>query len=117
LTCSGIDALSSFIGTSTISSSSGFVVEGVLRKSGVVHSSKMVNPVLFLFGSRVVYSRNLQVFLMTSLLILFSLVYPLIPLRKRISAASRRFMSRFVVIRVSLPYSSVGLAITPKTFS
>jgi hypothetical protein len=53
LTCSGIDALPSFSGMSTISSSSGFVVEGMFRKSGVVHSSKMVNPVLFVFGSHV----------------------------------------------------------------
>jgi hypothetical protein len=37
LTCSGIDALPSFSGVSTISSSSRFVVEGVFRESGVVH--------------------------------------------------------------------------------
>jgi len=42
LTCSGIDALPSFPGESTISSSSRFVVQGVFRKSGVVHSFKMV---------------------------------------------------------------------------
>ena len=41
-------------------------------------------------------------FLMTSLLILSSLVYPLTLLRKRISAASRRVMSRFVVTHLSL---------------
>jgi len=40
---------------------------------------------------------------MTSLLILYSLVYLLTLLRKRISATSRRVMSRFVVIHVSLP--------------
>ena len=51
-------------------------------------------------------------FLMTSLLILSCLVYPLALLRKRISAASRRVMSRFAVTHVSLPYSSVGLAMT-----
>ena len=51
-------------------------------------------------------------FLMTSLLILSSLVYPVILLRKRISAASRRVMSLFVVTHVSLPYSSDGLATT-----
>ena len=45
LTCSGIDALPSFPGASTISSSSRFVVEGVFRESGVVHSFKMVDPV------------------------------------------------------------------------
>jgi hypothetical protein len=62
LICSDIDALPSFSGTSTIFSSSGFVVEGMFRKFGVVHSSKMVNPVLFVFGSHVLYSRDLQVF-------------------------------------------------------
>ena len=53
-------------------------------------------------------------FLMTSLLILSSLVYPLTILRKRISAASRPVMSPVVVTHVSLPYSSVGLATTYK---
>jgi len=43
LTCSGIDALPSFPGAS----SSRFVVEGVFRESGVVHSFKAVDPVLF----------------------------------------------------------------------
>ena len=47
LTCSGIDALSSFLGASTISSSSRFVVEGVFRQSGVVRSFKVVDPVSF----------------------------------------------------------------------
>jgi hypothetical protein len=37
LTCSGIDPLPSFPGTSTISSPSRFVVEGAFRQSGVVH--------------------------------------------------------------------------------
>ena len=46
LNCSGIDALPSFPGASTISSSSRFVVEGVFRESGVVRSFKMVDPVL-----------------------------------------------------------------------
>jgi len=50
LNCSGIDALPSLPGASTISSSSRFVVEGVFRKSGVVHSFEMVDPVLFVFG-------------------------------------------------------------------
>ena len=59
LTCSGIDALPSFPSASTISSSSRFVVEGVFRESGVVHSFKMVDPVLFVFGSHVLYSRDL----------------------------------------------------------
>ena len=59
LTCSGIDALPSFRRASTISSSSRFVVEGVIRQSGVGHSFKMVDPVLFVFGSHVLYSRDL----------------------------------------------------------
>jgi hypothetical protein len=41
---------------------------------------------------------------------LSSLVYPLILLKRHISAASRRAISRFVVNHFSLPYSSVGLA-------
>ena len=59
LSCSGIDALPSFPRASTISSSLRFVVEGVFRESGVVHSFKMVDPVLFMFGSHVLYSRDL----------------------------------------------------------
>jgi len=62
LTCSVIDALPSFPRASTISSSSRFVVEGVFRKSGAVHSFKMVDPVLFVFGSHVLHSRDLQFF-------------------------------------------------------
>ena len=61
LTCSGIDALPSFPGASTISSSARFLVEGVFRKSGVVHSFKMFDPVLFVFGSHVLYSRKREV--------------------------------------------------------
>jgi hypothetical protein len=38
LTCSGIDAFPSFPGASAFPSSSRFVVEGVFRESGVVHS-------------------------------------------------------------------------------
>jgi len=48
--------------------------------------------------------------LMSSLLILSGLVYPVTLLRKRISAASRPVMSLHVVTHVSLPYSSDGLA-------
>ena len=59
LTCSGIDALPSFPGASTISSSSRFVVEGVFRQSDVVHSFKVVDPVLFVFEPHVLYSRDL----------------------------------------------------------
>ena len=44
-------------------------------------------------------------FLVTSLLILSSLVYPVTLLRRRISAAYRLVMSLFVVTHVSLPYS------------
>jgi len=36
-----------------------FVIEGVFRESGVVHSFKMVDPVLFVFGSHILYSRDL----------------------------------------------------------
>jgi len=59
LTCSGIDAFPSFPGASTISSSSVFVVEDVFRESVVVHSLKVVYPILFLFGSYILYSRDL----------------------------------------------------------
>jgi len=59
LNFSGIDAMPAFPGASTISSSSRFVVEGVFRESGVVHSFKLVDPVLFLFESHVLYSRDL----------------------------------------------------------
>ena len=62
LTCSGIDALPSSPGASTVSSSSRFVVEGVFRKTGVVRSFKVVDPVLFVFESHVLYSRDLQFF-------------------------------------------------------
>ena len=59
LTCSGIDALPSFPGASTISSSSGFVVEDVFRESVVIHSFNVVDPILFVFGSYILYSRDL----------------------------------------------------------
>ena len=59
LNCSGIDALPSFPGASTISSSSRFAVEGVFRQSGVVHSFKVVDPVLFVLESHVLYSGDL----------------------------------------------------------
>jgi len=59
LTCSGINELPSFPGASTISSSSVFAVEGVLRQSGVVHYFKVVDTVLFVFESHVLYSRDL----------------------------------------------------------
>jgi hypothetical protein len=59
LNSSGIEALPSFAVASTISSSSTFVVEGVFRKSGVVHPFEMVYPVLFVFGFHVLYSRGL----------------------------------------------------------
>jgi len=59
LTCSGIDALPSFPGAGSIASSSRFVVEGVFKESGVDHSFKMVDPVLLVFESHVLYSRDL----------------------------------------------------------
>jgi len=62
LTYSGIDAVSSFPRASTIPSSSRFIAEGVFRKSGVVHSFKMVDSVMFVFGFHVLYSRDLQFF-------------------------------------------------------
>jgi hypothetical protein len=58
LTCSGVDAVPSFPGTFTISSPSRFVIDGVFRKSDV-HSFKVVDPVLFVFGSHVLYFRDL----------------------------------------------------------
>jgi hypothetical protein len=59
LTCSGIDALPSFPGASAIPSSSEFVGEGVFRESGVVRSFEVVDPVLSVFESHVLYSRDL----------------------------------------------------------
>jgi len=59
LTCSGIDALPPFPGASTSSSSSGFVVESVFRESVVIHSLKVVDPILFVFDSYILYSRDL----------------------------------------------------------
>ena len=58
LNCSGIDALSLFLATSTIFHSSRFVVEGVFRESDV-HSFKVVDPVLFVFEFHVLYPRDL----------------------------------------------------------
>ena len=62
LTRSGIDALSSFAGASTVSSYSTFVVEGVFRVSDDVRYLEVVDPVLFVFESHVLYSRDLQFF-------------------------------------------------------
>ena len=59
LTCSGIDALPSFPGASTVSSSSGFVVKGVSRQPVVIHSLEVVDPILFVFGSYILCSRDL----------------------------------------------------------
>jgi hypothetical protein len=98
LTCSSIDVLPFFPGASTTSSPSRFVVEGVFQKSGVVHSFEMVDPVLFVFVSQILCIPDVfSSFLITSLLILSILVYPSTLLRKRIYAASRRVISRFVV--------------------
>ena len=104
LTCSGIDALPSFPGRSTVSSSSRFV-EGVFRESGVVHSFKVVIQFCLYVSLTSCIPAISSSFLMSSLLILSSLVYPVTLLTKRISAASRRVMSLFVVTHVSLPYS------------
>jgi hypothetical protein len=70
-----------------ISSPSRFVVEGVFWRPGVVHSFKVTDPVLFVFGSHGLYPRDFNSFLMTSLLISSSLVYHLTILKKRISTA------------------------------
>jgi len=59
LTCSGIDALPSFPGASAIPTSTGFVVEGIFLESGAVHSFEVVDPVLFVCESHVLYSRDL----------------------------------------------------------
>ena len=59
LTCSSIDVLPSHPGVSTISSSSGLVIENMFWKSGVVHSSEVVDPILFIFGPYILYSRDL----------------------------------------------------------
>jgi hypothetical protein len=59
LTCSGISALPSFPGASAIPSSPGFLGEGIFRESGVVHSFEVVDPVLFVFKSHALYSRDL----------------------------------------------------------
>ena len=63
LTCSGIDVLPSFPGVSTISSPPRFVFEGMFQKSGVVYSFEMVDPVLFVFGLHVLYSRSLSLYM------------------------------------------------------
>ena len=108
----GLGRLPLFSGAYTISSSSRIVVEGVFLESGVVHSFKMVDPVFLCLDLTSCIPDISSSFLMTSLLILSSLVYHLTLLRKRISAASRRVMSRVVVTNVSLSWSSVGLAKT-----
>ena len=59
LTCFGIDVLPSFPGASAIPTSSRFVAEGVFRESGVVRSFEVVGPVLFVFESHILYSRDL----------------------------------------------------------
>jgi len=66
LTCSGIDALPSFPGASAIRCSPGFVGEGVFQQSSVVRSFELVDPVLFVFDSHVLYSLDTGGLLLTS---------------------------------------------------
>ena len=68
-------------------------------ESGVVRSFKVVDPALYLSLPSCIPG-IFSSFLMASLLILSSLVYPVTLLRKRICAASRRVMSPFVVTHV-----------------
>ena len=75
----------------------------MFRESGVVHSFKMVDPVLLCLDLTSCIPEISSYFLITSLLVLFSRVYPLTFLRKRISAASTRILSCVVVTHVSLP--------------
>ena len=95
LTCSGIDALPSFPGASAIPSSPGFVGEGVFRQSGVVFLSRWLIQFCLYFSLTSCIPEISSSCLMSSLLILSNLVYPVTLLRKRISAASRRVMSLF----------------------
>ena len=48
-----------FPGEPTISSSSGIGVEGVFRESIVIHSFTLVDPILLVFDSYFLYSRDL----------------------------------------------------------
>jgi hypothetical protein len=83
----------------------GFVGEGVFRESGVVHFSRwLIQFCLHLSLTSCIPEISTSC-LMSSFLILSSLVYPVTLLRKRISAASRRVMSLFVVTHVLLPQS------------
>ena len=76
MTRSGIDAFPSFPEASTISSSSStFVLEGVLRESGVVRAFKVVGPVLFVFQSYVLYSRDNNKVIIVASSWLFILLY------------------------------------------
>ena len=76
LTCSGIDALPSFLGASTISSSSRFVVEGVFRESGVVYFSRWLIQFCLYLSLVSCIPEISSSFLMASLLVSSSLVYP-----------------------------------------
>jgi hypothetical protein len=87
LTCPGIDALPSFPGTPTISSSSRFVVQGVFRNLVLsIISRWLIQFCLYLALTSCIPEISSS-FHITSLLILSRLVYPLTLLRKRISAA------------------------------
>jgi len=85
LTFSDIDELPSFPRASMISSSSRFVVETVFRKSGVVLSFKTVDPLCLCLDLTSCIPEIYISFLITSLLILSSIVYPLTLLSKLFS--------------------------------
>ena len=59
LNSSGIDVWPSFPGASVVPSSPVLVGEAVFRQSVVVRSLEVADPVLFVFESHVLYSRDL----------------------------------------------------------
>jgi hypothetical protein len=78
LTCSGIDALPSLLGDSTISSSSRLVVVGVFREYSVIHLSRWLIQFCLCLMRTFCIPEISSSFLMISLLILSSLVYALV---------------------------------------
>ena len=97
LTCPGIDELPSFPGAFAIPSSPAFV--GLVLS---ILSRWLIQFCLYLSLKSCIPEISSS-FVMSSLLTLSSLVYPVALLRKRISAVSRRVMSLCVVNHVSLP--------------